>query len=129
MPFLAVVWLRDDDEAREFLEEDGTGRAVGLYRFPKGDVKLCRGFSGGCRRTTWTRHQWGHYVHACNLRSRQWWEQLTMTLIDKFGINLLPREDTPKIFRNPEQWEEPMQLGSFGNLPNFSTKKRPHSEE
>ena len=127
MPFLAVVWLRDDDEAHDFVDEDGTGRVVGLYRFPKRDVKLCRGFSGGCRQTAWTRHKWGHYVHACNLRSPDWWQRLTMSLIDHFGINLLPRVDTPGLFQNPAQWEGPIQLGAFGDL--FSTKKRPHSEE
>jgi hypothetical protein len=129
MPFLAVVWLRDDDETREFLDESGTGRVVGVYRFPKRDVKLCRGFSTGCRRTNWTRHRWGHYVHECNLRSNQWWKQLTVSMIDRFGINLLPREDTPRIFQNPAEWEEPIKLGAFGDVPDFSTEKQPHSEE
>lgn len=128
MPYLAAVWLRDDDEASEFLEEDGTGRVVGMYRFPKRDVKLCRGFTNGCRRQAWTRHKLGHYVHACQLRIPQWWQHLAMSFIDSFGINLLPRESTPRIFQNPAQWEEPIQQGVFGDLPDFSTKKRPHPE-
>lgn len=132
MPFLAVVWLRDDEEANDFIYEQdtvlsNTGRVVGLYRFPKRDVKLCRGFSNGCRQQAWTRHRLGHYVHACNLRTRNWWQTLSTSLIDRFGINLLPRENTPKIFQNPAEWEEPIQLGAFGSV--FSTKKRPHPEE
>lgn len=129
MPFLAVVWLADDDAASEFIEEEGTGRIVGVYRFPKRDVKLCRSFTGGCRWQAWKRHKLGHWVHGCNLRVADWWKNLGMGFIDSFGINLLPREDTPKLFRNPEQWEQPIQLGVFGPLPDFSTKKRPHSDE
>ena len=129
MPLLAVVWLRDDDAAREFIEEESTGRVVGLYRFPKRDVKLCRGFSGGCRRDGWKRHRFGHWAHGCNLRDIQWWRTLSMTFIDRLGINLLPREETPRIFQNPEAWEESIQLDGFGDIPVFSTKKRPHPDE
>lgn len=105
MPFLAVVYVADDEAAQQFLETDQPGRIVGIYRFPKRDVKLCRGFTGGCRRTTWTRHRLGHYVHACGLRSPRWWKQLAGVFLDTFGMNLLEREETPKLFRNPEGYE------------------------
>lgn len=107
MPFLAVVWLRDNDAAQRFAdqEEDLDTRTVGIYRFPKREVKLCRGFQGGCRHTTWTRHKLGHYVHACGLRNPDWWKHLAGTFLDRFGLNLLPRDQTPKLFQNPEGYE------------------------
>lgn len=101
MPLLAVVYVRDADELERFQEADHGGRVVGIYRFPKRDVKLCRGFQGGCRHTAWTRHRLGHYVHACGLRNPQWWRQIAGTFLDKFGFNLLPRDETPALFRNP----------------------------
>jgi hypothetical protein len=119
MPFLAVVYLSDEEKAKEFIEEESVGHLVGMYRFPKRDVKLCRGFNGGCRHQSWTRHKWGHWVHACNLRTPDWWKQLSMTFIDKFGINLLRRDHTPRVFQNPEQWEGPIEKGVFGEIPEF----------
>lgn len=119
MPYLAVVYLSDDEKAKEYMNEESVGRLVGLYRFPKRDVKLCRGFSGGCRHQSWKQHKWGHWVHACGLRTPDWWKRLAMSLIQTFGINLLPRSVTPRVFQNPEQWEGPISLGAFGPIPDF----------
>lgn len=128
MPFLAVVWLSDDDEAREFvgfMSDDETddaaavGRLAGLYRFPKREVKLCRGFNGGCRHTAWKRHKWGHMVHACGLRNPRWWRHLRGMFLDTFGINLL--KDPPALFRNPEGWDDPSNVFEFGTT--LPTKK------
>lgn len=105
MPFLAVVYVRDAEQLEQFQEVDHEGRVVGIYRFPKRDVKLCRGFSGGCRHTTWTRHRLGHFVHACGLRVPDWWRRIRGTMLDMFGANLLPRDETPALFRNPDTWD------------------------
>jgi hypothetical protein len=119
MPFIAVVYLKDEEEAAAYMDEDAIGRLVGMYRFPKRDVKLCRGFTGGCRHQSWTRHKWGHWVHACGLRTPDWWKRIGMSLIDSFGINLLRRDHTPRVFQNPEQWQGPIDLGAFGTIPEF----------
>lgn len=133
MPFLAVVWLKDEEEASEFITtmaDDAdvavVGRLAGLYRFPKRDVKLCRTSSGGCRHTTWTRHRLGHMVHGCGLRNPRWWKMLSGVFLDLLGVNLLPRDETPGLFRNPEGWDAPENASSFG--PTLPTKKGPRQE-
>lgn len=89
-----------------------SARAVGVYRMPDRDEPVCTGLSGGCKVVGWRRHVRGHMVHLCGLRNQSYREQLAVAIMDWFGINLMPRERTPKVFRNPPGWDRP-------------TKKRP----
>jgi hypothetical protein len=44
-------------------------------------------------------------VHTCGLRNRNYREQLAVSIMDNFGINLMPRDRTPGVFRNPAGWD------------------------
>lgn len=126
MPFLAIVYVRDADDAHTLVNELPAGRLAGLYRMPAKDVKLCR---VGCRHEGWSRHIPGGWMkHGCGLRNRKWWKNLAGIFLDTFGINLLKRDDTPRLFRNPEGWDLPENLSVFG--PSLhQLQKRPHSSE
>lgn len=84
------------------------GRVVGVFRMPPRDEPVCTGLSGGCKGAGWRRHARGYMVHACGLRNRDYRDQLighAGGLLDTYGINLLPRDRTPQVFRNPEGWD------------------------
>lgn len=109
MPFLAVVYVKDAPTANRMMKNwDDTGYAdqgykiVGLFRMPLArDVETCSGFckAGGA----YTRHPRGAVmVHACGRRHRDWRRRIFGGLFDVLGLNLLPRDKTAGIFRNPE---------------------------
>lgn len=109
MGFLLIVHVKDSDaihDVTQAVENDVEGaRVVGLFRFPERNEPVCRGTSG-CKQEGWTR-AWpdGHMVHACGYRNRSFRQQLAGHaggFLDTYGLNLLPRDDTPTVFRNPE---------------------------
>lgn len=112
MGFLVIVHVKDTDAINDLtqaVEGDVEGaRVVGLFRFPDRDEIVCKGLSG-CKQEGWTR-AWpnGHMVHACGHRNRNYRQQLAGHaggFLDTYGVNLLPRDDTPPIFRNPESYD------------------------
>lgn len=111
MPFLALVYVRDADAARALIQEhrnsDSTGKVVGLYRLPAHDEKLCRGWCVGKRgMNPWRRHQPGGFMicGVCGNRHKDSFRRAIGGLFDSFGINLLPRNRTPRAYQNPETW-------------------------
>lgn len=82
-----------------------SARAVGVYRMPARNEPVCVGLSGGCKMVGWRRHATGHMVHLCGKRNRDYRAQLAVAIMDWFGINLMPRDRTPDVFRNPEGWD------------------------
>jgi len=116
MGYLVITYVETIDNARLMLnkmpEAIDDARVVGVYRMPDRDEPVCPGVSGGCKATAWTRHPRGYMVHACGLRTVNYRDHLATSIMDNFGINLMSRESTPRVFRNPEGWDR-------------RTKKRP----
>lgn len=112
MGFLVIVHVNSIDDARAFVrgaqDVADTARTVGVFRMPPRDEEVCMGLSG-CKATGWKRlSPEGHMVHACGRRNRDYRQRLAEHaggLLDTYGINLLPREHTPALFRNPEGWD------------------------
>jgi hypothetical protein len=110
-----MVYVNDPAIVRALQEENanrdvGIGKVVGLYRFPSSKDVECPGWT--CPHTTnkrygYGRHpKFGHIVHGgCNKREHGFRDRLHRILLDTFGINLLPRDATPRIFRNPEGYD------------------------
>lgn len=113
MGYLVIAHVKNIDAARVMasrLPDVGGAfegaRVVGVYRMPDRDEDVCPGISGGCREAGWKRSRRGHMVHACGLRNRGYRAKIAISLMDWFGINLLPRDRTPGVFRNPEGWDK-----------------------
>lgn len=112
MGYLVIVYVDDIDDAKAIVKgaQDvaETARVVGLFRMPPRDERVCAG-SSGCKESGWKRViPDGHMVHSCGYRNRNWRENLAGHaggLLDTYGINLLPRDRTPALFRNPEGWD------------------------
>jgi hypothetical protein len=107
MPFLAIVYARDADELRHFRDAHeetwgDTGQLVGVYRLPSSKESTCSGSCSRGRTAGWTRHKDGHMMHSCGRRHPDTRKRIHVTLMDMFGINLLRRKNTPKLFQNPE---------------------------
>src|SRR6266511_1663425 len=108
MPFVVMVYATTPQEGRQIRDRytDGdVGRLVGIYPIPKANTEpTCPGYckeAGGA----WSRHPHrGNIVHACGKRKRGWRASISRALFDTFGINLVPRENTPKMFQNPPGW-------------------------
>lgn len=108
MPFVVMIYATTPQDARNIREryqDSDVGRAVGIYAIPKANTEpTCPGYckdGGGA----WTRHPHrGNIVHACGKRKRGWRRSIGKTLFDMFGLNLMHRDDTPAMFRNPEGW-------------------------
>lgn len=116
MGYLVITHVEKLSEARHLIaatpggieHEDAiqSARVVGVYRMPDRDEPVCMGISGGCRESGWKRLRRGYMVHACGLRNRGYRAKIAISLMDWFGINLLPRDRTPGVFRNPEGWDK-----------------------
>lgn len=112
MGYLVIVHVDTIDDARALRKDvqdvTDTGRVVGVFRMPPRSETVCAGLSG-CKATGWKRlFPEGHMVHACGYRNRDYRERLAGHaggLLDIYGINLMPREHTPALFRNPEGWD------------------------
>lgn len=104
-----MVYADDADTARAIRDQHTPatgGKVVGLYRFPAKDDCTC---TGSCSRRTnggWTRHaKGGHMIcGGCGKRHQDTRKRLIGSLLDYLGINLLPRDKTPKLFQNPFGW-------------------------
>lgn len=108
MGYLVITHVKTIEQARIIKSATPEGmegaRVVGVFRMPTRDEPVCMGLSSGCKAEGWTRHPRGHMVHACGYRNRNYRDQLgghAGGLLDTYGINLLPRDKTPAIFRNP----------------------------
>jgi hypothetical protein len=113
MGYLVITHVKTIDEARIFMnaipnvgDPIASSRVVGVYRMPDRDESVCTGISGGCREQGWRRMRAGHMAHACGLRNRGYRAKISTAMMDWFGINLMPRERTPAVFRNPEGWDK-----------------------
>jgi len=115
MPYLAVVYV-NDRQARAITERysgGDAGRIVGLYEFPPKSDEECPGSRcPGARHESmfgWGRHKSkGYIVHGnCQRRRKGFRGRIRLSLLDLFGINLLPREITPSIFQNPDNYDHP----------------------
>ena len=112
MGYLVIAHVETIDAARVMMNRlpDVGGayqgaRIVGVYRMPDRDEPVCPGISGGCKEAGWKRVRRGYMVHACGLRNRGYRSKIAVSLMDWFGVNLLPRDKTPGVFRNPEGWD------------------------
>jgi hypothetical protein len=112
VPYVAIVYVNDPAIARALKDEDvvnrdvGIGRVVGLYRFPSSKDVECPGWR--CPEVTNKRYGYAHHltrgyiVHgACQRRERGWRARLAASLMGLLGYNLLPRDETPRVFQNP----------------------------
>jgi hypothetical protein len=110
MGYLVITYVETIDQARAMTKAIPEGvdgaRIAGVYRMPSHDEPVCMGLSGGCKAVGWTRHPRGYMVHACGLRNPNYRDTLAVSLMDNFGINLLLRDRTPKVFRNPKGWDK-----------------------
>lgn len=106
MPFLAIVYVPDHTAADRIVERysrGGAGRIVGLYRWNR-KPESCTGCGG--KMEAWGRHRHGHLVcGTCNRPHRLARRRLIGAIFDYLGSNLLPRESTPIVFRNPDGWD------------------------
>jgi hypothetical protein len=105
MPLLVMVYTTNAEQTRRLLavvEGGDVGRTVGVYRMPLAGEPVCAG--GTCRSDGWTRAEDGQMVHGCGRRNKRWRKRISTTLMDVFGINRLPRAETPAVFQNPEGW-------------------------
>jgi hypothetical protein len=119
MPFIVMVYAPDIDAAQDImrviehhqLAQRKKTPIVGVYRFPSKNEAECPGFRCPQHRDEnafgWGRHHTGqHIVHgACQRRRKGFRARLKVALMDLFGINLLPRDVTPTIFRNPTGYD------------------------
>lgn len=113
MGYLVITYVEDIKAARVMMTNlpdvggafEGT-RVVGVYHMPPRDEPVCMGQSGGCKEAGWKRLRRGYMAHACGLRNQGYRTQIAITIMDLFGINLMPRSRTPRLFRNPEGWDK-----------------------
>jgi hypothetical protein len=110
MPYLVIVYAKNRKAAEAVYNanhpEDGTThRVVAVYAFPTRDEELsthtpCAGF--GHKTMSWTRSLVGGFMTCqCGGRHPQWRRRVAGGLLDHLGFNLLHRDQTPKLFRNP----------------------------
>lgn len=116
MGFLVIVHVDTIDDAKKLAKSRpgrsqtpvDNARVVGVFRMPSRDEPVCAGLSG-CKATGWKRMSPdGHMVHACGHRNRDYRQRLAGHaggLLDTYGINLLARDHTPRLFRNPVGWD------------------------
>lgn len=116
MPYIAIVYVSTEHQARQIQQRyagGDAGRIVGLYEMPaKGDSECPGGNCPAARHEKmfgWGRHKdKGYIVHGnCQRRRKGFRSRIRLVLLDTFGINLLPREATPALFRNPTNYDKP----------------------
>ena len=113
MGYLVITHVKTIDEARIFMnaipnvgDPIASSRVVGVYHMPERDEPVCPGISGGCKEAGWRRlFPRGYMAHACGLRNSGYRRKIAVSLMDTFGINLMPREKTPGVFRNPKGYD------------------------
>ena len=101
---LVLVYFNNPDSADNFVR-DTPERVVGMYEDPKGRSCTCRsepakdyGLGEHHRFFGWQIH------HFCGKAGKWWRRGYGRRLFLALGVNLLPRENTPEIFRSPEGW-------------------------
>lgn len=123
MPYLVMVYAPDDHAANQAMGainlmsnyDTQPPRVVGLYDFPARAEVECPGFTcpeqrrSGDNNFGYGRHHTGqHIVHgACQRRRKGFRRRVALALMDLFGVNLLPREITPGLFKNPTNYDRP----------------------
>lgn len=115
MPFIAVVYAPSEDAVQALMirHRDASSRVVGVYRFPSKTEDecpgwRCPGYRGENVFGYGRHHTHGYIVHGnCQRRRSGFRKRLKLALLDLFGRNLLPRESTPVIFRNPQGHDHP----------------------
>lgn len=107
MGYLVITHVETIEEANILVNSQtpaASARVAGVYRMPDRDEPVCPGASGGCKEVGWTRSRRGHMVHTCGLRNPRYRDWIANSLLDMFGINLLPRNKTQRVFQNPQGW-------------------------
>lgn len=113
MGFIVITYAKDAEEVRTITGLP-VGSVVGVYRLMSRDTPTCFGSCGESRHFPgerqkgpggWSPHEeTGIMVHSCGKPHRDWRARIKTTLFHTFGINLLARDKTPKMFQNPPNW-------------------------
>lgn len=106
MARFVLLYFRDDEAAEEFtsFSEFKGLRVVGMYRDPHHKPCSCDGRQWKNNRM-WAIHKtYGYPVHkACGRISKNWRASYGRRMFGVFGTNLLPLNETPRIFRDWKQ--------------------------
>jgi hypothetical protein len=109
MGFVVMIYATNELQAVRIVDRyaDGdAGAVVGMYEMGRKSDATCSGNCSRNRTAGWSRHpKKGYMMHSCGKRHRDWRKRIATTLMDIFGVNLLRRESTPGIFRNPNGWD------------------------
>jgi hypothetical protein len=111
MPYLVIVYAKNRKAAETVYnanhpDDSNARRVIAAYAFPTREEETevhapCAGF--GHKTMAWTRSLLGGYMTCqCGGRHPQWRRRVSGGLLDGLGFNLLRRDKTPALFRNPE---------------------------
>lgn len=105
--YVIAVHTRDPKLAQwlmSMLDENDGGRVVGLYPIPDKDGPTCTCLR--TRKSGWTRNfKTGWMVcDVCGHPAKHERTNIGVRMFSALGRNLMKRERTPLIFRNPEGW-------------------------
>lgn len=113
MARFVLLYFKDDKAAERFVHnwdpdrriEDDQLRVVGIYKDPTHKPCDCTGDHSSVRQNRFhTKYGW--YVHGvCGRVSKLWRPNYGKRLFQVFGLNMLPREHTPKSLQNPETFD------------------------
>lgn len=104
MGYLVLVYASDQEAANIVRRRARTEKSkpVGIYRFPSPDDAPHPPCTGMPHRG-WTRDQAGGFMRCeCGGRHPRWRSRFVGALLDNLGYNLMPRDKTSKLFRNPK---------------------------
>lgn len=109
MAKFVLAWFKDDAEADWFADNNAPGettiRVVGIYKDPTHKPCSCAGDHSSVRQNRF-HSRYGWYVHGvCGRVSSLWRPNYGKRLFQVFGMNMLPRNQTPKSLQNPETFD------------------------
>lgn len=106
MARFVLVYFKRDEDAREFVQfaEFKERRVVGVYRDPQHKPCDCGNDVFKVHRSWGFHKRYGWHIHKkCGRISRNWRAGYGKRMFQVFGRNLLPMNQTPKIFRDWQQ--------------------------
>lgn len=98
---LVLLYFGNPDDAERFIHNTSE-RVVGMYEDPKGKTCTCK--NQPAKEWGYGPHHlyWGWQVHEFCGRAGKWWRRgYGRRLFLALGCNLLPKENTPEIFKTP----------------------------